>query len=297
MKEIKINLKAYQTKETEDLLGKELSALKNDELVYPEIKKLNLTNREAETFIASLIDFKEDVHYCASCPGLDRCAKSHPHFRLKLEKDGAFLNRHYDPCEKMVSLVSFHSRYIRCSFPEEWRDENLRDIEQSKSARTNALMAMAQAVKGSGQWIYLNGNAGSGRSYMLACLANYVTKEQGKGAFVDTAELLAEMKELSIKNRDAFESLLKELSNASILVFDDLGNEYKTEYVYTTVLYPLISARDKAGLITCFASDFPMKEFISMYRSKIGDERASQLEALLKRRCKKEFDVTGVNVH
>ena len=34
-----------------------------------------------------------------------------------------------------------------------------------------------------------------------------------------------------------------------------------------------------------------------MYKEKIGAVRANQFGALLNRRCGKEFDVTGVNLH
>ncbi len=288
----------FESEEVKSLLSASLSELKNDPLVYPVIsQQLKLTRSEAETYIGALLDFQEDVHYCASCPGLENCTKPHPHFSLRLDREGGVITRHYDPCEKMLSLASFQSRYIRCSFPAAWRDDSLKSIERSKSARNALLLAMSNSLKGSGQWLWLNGKAGSGKSFMLACYANYLTTKKGPGAFCDTGLLLSELKEKSIKDHEGFESLMNSLSTCSVLVFDDFGNEYKTEYVYTSVLYPLLSARDKADLPTCFASDFSFKQIVSMYQSKIGEERAAQLLELLKRRCVKEYDVTGIAVH
>ena len=293
-----VNRKSFETPEVKSLLADALASLKADKRVYPVItEELKLTNREAETYIGALLDFQEDVHYCDSCPGLENCVKAHPHFTLRLEREGSVITRHYDPCEKMLSLASFQSRYLRCSFPPSWRDESLKDIERSKSARNPALLAMSKALQGSGQWLYLTGSAGSGKSYMLACYANYLTKENGPGAFCDTGSLLNELKEKSIKDREGFDVLMESLSTCSILVLDDFGNEYKTEYVYTTVLFPLLSARDKAGLPTAFSSDFSIKEIVSMYQSKIGAERAAQLQNLMKKRCVKEFDVSGISLH
>ena len=298
MEKMRIDKKPFETPEVKSLLADALASLKADELVYPVIsEELKLTNREAETYIGALLDYQEDVHYCKNCPGLEKCDKPHPHFSLRLQKDGNVVVRHYDPCEKMISLASFQSRYIRCSFPAEWRDESLKSIERSKSSRNPALLAMSSSLKGSGQWLYLTGKAGSGKTFMLACYANYLTLNKGKGAFCDTGSLLSELKDKSIRSREEFEETMKSLSSCSVLVLDDFGNEFKTEYVYTSILFPLLSARDKADLPTAFSSDFNLKQIVSMYQGKIGEERASQLLTLLKRRCIKEFDVSGISVH
>ncbi len=299
MKRMKLDRSTYETPEMKRLVSEELESLKKDPLVYPTLSEdLKLTNKEAERHLASLLDYQEDVHYCASCPGLENCAKGHPHFRLRLERDGEFLNRHYDPCEKMLSLSSFQQRYIRCSFPSTWRDESLRQVERSVSARKEALRDMALVFKGnSPRWPFLTGSAGSGKTYMLACLANDITNARGKGAFSDTESLFSELKEKSIKDRAGFEELFQALCRCSILVLDDFGNEYKTEYVYTSILFPILSYRDKADLPTAFSSDFTIEQIVAMYKSKIGPERASQLKNLLKRRCGKEFDVTGVAIY
>lgn len=299
MKRAKVDPSTYDTPEMRRLIQEELDSLRKDALVYPVISKdLKLTNKEAERHLAALLDYQEDTHYCASCPGLENCAKAHPHFCLRLERDGEILTRHYDPCEQMLSLSSFQERYLRCSFPATWRDESLQKVERSVSARKDALKAMVYLYRGDdSRWIFLTGSAGSGKSYMLACLANDITKARGKGAFSDTESLFSELKEKSINDHQGFEELFKSLCECSILVLDDFGNEFKTEYVYTSILFPILSYRDKANLPTAFSSDFDIAQIVSMYRAKIGPERASQLEKLLRRRCGKEFDVTGVALY
>lgn len=295
MNRMKVDLSKVDTPEIHNLIREELDAIKNDPLVYPTISnELKLTHKEAERFLASLLDYRDDVHYCAGCPGLENCAKGHPHFRLRLERDGEVLTRHYDPCEKMLSLSSFQKRYLRCSFPVDWRDAVIKKARRSAVSRNEALKEMYFVSLGkSERWIYLTGNVGSGKSYLLACLANVITKEKGKGVFSDSESLLSELKDMSIEDHESFEKLFDSICNCSILVLDDFGNEYKTEYVYTSILFPILSYRDKANLPTAFSSDFSIDQIVSMYKSKIGPERATQLSKLLKRRCGKAFDITG----
>ena len=170
MNRLKPDVSGIDTPEMKQMIEQELNALKNDELVYPVIsEKLHLTQKEAEKYLAALLDYQEDVHYCAACPGLEKCGKAHPHFCLSLEKENGVLTRHYEPCAKMLSLASFRNRYIRCSFSEDQRDDRFKDIERSVSSRKEFVRDVAQILlRDSKKWIYLTGRAGSGKSYMLA---------------------------------------------------------------------------------------------------------------------------------
>ena len=298
MNKINPSIRSFMTPELKAAMEQELNAIKNDSLVFPFIRdELKITGKEAITYIAALLDYQEDVHYCAHCPGLDHCQKSNPHFSMTLRREYGVIARHYDPCPKMISLASFNQRYLICSFPVDWRDANFSNISTSVSARNQALSTMMAIGKGkSDRWIYLTGSNGSGKTYMLACFANDITLKRGKGAFCDTTSLLEELKSLSINNKEEFEVRMKALREASVVVFDDFGNEFKTEYSFTSLLYPIISYRAKENKVTCFASDFSMDQIASMYQAKIGPERAAQFRDLLKFKCKKEYDVTGVNL-
>ena len=298
MKKINPDTKPFQTPEFKALIDKELEALKKDDLVYPFIQnELKITQKEANVFIAALLDYQEDVHYCANCPGLDQCAKNNPHFTMTLRREYGVIARHYDPCKKMQSLSSFYERYSICSFNPDWRDASLQDIAGSVSARNNVIAWMTKIASGvSDRWLYLTGRNGSGKTYMLACFANFITINKGRGAFCDTTQLLEELKGMSINNKEGFERRMKDLRDASILVLDDFGNELKTEYTFTSLLFPLLSYRAKEGKLTCFASYFGIEQVASMYQAKIGPERAAQFRDLLLFRCKKEYDVTGVRL-
>ena len=295
----KVDISIYDTPEMRSLLKEAMDSLRKDSLVYPFISKtLKLTNKEVERHLAALLDYQEDCHKCAECPGLELCNKKMPHFRLRLERDGELLNRHYDPCEKMLSLSSFKERYIRCNFPAEWRDNDLRSIEQSVASRAQVIETLADIEAGSSdRWVYIVGPNKSGKTFILASFANDITSERGKGVFCDTESLLNELKNKSIKDKDSFDQFFSLVCNSSVLVLDNFGNEFKSEFVYTTILFPLLAYRDRENLPTAFASDFKIEQIVSMYRAKIGFERGIQLKNLLTHRCKEEFDITGAPIY
>ena len=60
--------------------------LRKDELVYPRLAELALTRAEAKRGMAVLLDFQEDVHICASCPGLEHCPKATSGYKMSVSK-------------------------------------------------------------------------------------------------------------------------------------------------------------------------------------------------------------------
>ena len=83
-----------------------IEELRNDEEVYHVIHDdLHLSNSQVKESLATLLDYQEDVHYCANCPGYDRCAKTNPHFEMGLELEDGYLKRNYSPC--FILIISW----------------------------------------------------------------------------------------------------------------------------------------------------------------------------------------------
>ena len=94
-----------------------------------------------------------------------------------------------------------------------------------------------------------------------------------------------------------FETIFGKLKNAPLLVFDDFGNEYKSEYSFSSFLYPILLYRNEHRLRTFFASPFSIEEVVSMYKSKIGLAFSRQLDDIIRINCKEEIDITSVNLY
>ena len=280
----------------DDLVEEAIESLRADKAVYPYISDvLKLSMGEVKANLPALLDYQEDVAYCAHCPGLAKCAKATPCYVMKLEKVDGILRRHLDPCPKMTAAEDFAGRYLIRDFPDSYAEADLRNVEKSKSSRDGALLRMANMVLGKTEdWIYLTGNRGAGKSYLLAAFANSFSKKKAPVAYVDTGALVEKLKDLFIKDKEGYANLYASLVDCPLLVLDDFGNEFKSEFVFASILFPLINDRAKAKKATAFASDFSISDIYLMYKDKVGVPRARQLSELLKSFCKKEFDVSGV---
>lgn len=275
-----------------------LESLKDDATVYKTIRELGLTKGQVKQFLGFLLDLKDDSSYCSHCPGLENCSKANPHFVLKLEFDGDMLERHYDRCAPYLEEDAFRKRYIQRDFPKEWIRYDLYSIDKSKK-RNAAILEMASILSGkSERWLYLTGGKRSGKSVMLACFANsFSTHLASPVAFVASVDFFDSLKNLSFQNKVEFEAKFNQFKTCPLLVIDGFGDEFISDYNFSTFLFPLLLSRSKANLLTCFSSTLTIEEVCGLYGAKIGPVRAKQLQGLLKDYCVSEFDVSGSDLY
>jgi primosomal protein DnaI len=270
--------------------------LRADEDVYARIKELGLTRKEVGDNLGMLLDYKADFSICRNCPGLEKCPKSNPGYALDITKDNGYLERRFTPCRKVVLRMKRDARYILSDMPEDWKEKNFNDVDMS--AARNVTLRKLLTAQEKGNWFYLNGGFNSGKSYILACFANqYAEDNDVSVAFVDTTRLIDRLRNYSIKDKKSFSEEMSKLTSVPLLVLDGFGNEYKSDFAFSTVLYPLLSERARNKNLTFFTSDFSYKDIEEMYGKSVGLPRAKQLISLIKSMCGKEAVLDALNVY
>ncbi len=295
----KLNLSSIKIGNIDSLCKKSMEGLKNDPIVYDTISsKLGLTAKEVKANLAILLTYQEDVNYCANCPGLDKCKKNNPYLKMDLEKRDSLVVPSFSPCKEMSKLEEKKKMFFTYSFPENYLDNDPSSIDGG-AIRNPAIYDLTLTTTGKkNKWIYLYGSTRSGKSYILATFAVYFAKSHPGCAYVSCQSLLEKFKNLSYSNKEEFDIYFDKIKNAPLLVIDDFGNEYKTEYTFSTYLLPLLDYRNKQGLRTFFGSSFSMKEIESLYKDKIGPIYARQLKDILTRNCGNGFDIsTSLNLY
>lgn len=281
--------------------GKELSvgspspmeAITKDEKLVAYIRSLGLTRKQVADSIPALLEYQADQAVCEHCPGKDKCPKDNKRNEISLSLENGRLIRTNGPCRLERKEIELSSRFFIASCPSEWLGEK----PNVTNKRSPAFVALSKAIKGQDpNWVYLTGDSGSGKSFVLATFAGQYAAKRPGCAFVSTAQIVEELKDMSINDKKEFEKTLTRLSSCPLLVLDEFGNEFKSEYTYSSILFPIIQGRAKVGLPTFFASDFSFEDIEQMYEAKVGAARAGQLYRLLKARCKKSYDISGVPV-
>ncbi|HBM70095.1 MAG TPA: hypothetical protein DD377_01665 [Firmicutes bacterium] len=293
----KMKLKKMDLGDVSTLIEEALKGLKNDPIVYKEISSLSLTAKEVKDNLATLLSYQEDVSYCSSCPGMDKCKKDNPLYEMSLFKEGGVLNREFSPCKVYLDYKEKLNRFFIRDFPIDYLNNSISSIDKDVK-RNKALKRIISSLNLTTEdWVYLKGKTRSGKTYILSTFASNFASRYQQCAYVNTSSLLENLKKLSFDNKMEFETIFGKLKNAPLLVFDDFGNEYKSEYSFSSFLYPILLYRNEHRLRTFFASPFSIEEVVSMYKSKIGLAFSRQLDDIIRINCKEEIDITSVNLY
>lgn len=107
--------------------------------------------------------------------------------------------------------------------------------------------------------IYLNGNFGCGKTYLLTAMLNELAKQGHKVAMVYYPEFLRTLKE-SLYDNNEFKNKFNYIKKVELLLLDDIGAETLTEWSRDEILGTILQYRMEENLPTFFTSNLTMKE-------------------------------------
>src|SRR5574344_2824625 len=265
MDELKDKIQSYAPK---NATNKALNDVLSDGALLEELRKSGITERTIERELPLVSSYQDDRAYCLHCPGLDQCQKEpNPQMAMKLVFVDGLLQREYSPCELSLEKNRLLNGYLYRDFPEAWLGNTLKGLPRTTRVKV-VMSAFASALKDPlKNWVYLTGDMGSGRSYLLATFCNNLVDGGSKVAFINANKRFDELKGLAISARALFEKRMGELENCDLLVIDDFGSEYKSDYVRDQIVMPLLTERAKNNLLTIFLSDYSLDEIKELYSS------------------------------
>ncbi|MDD4658410.1 MAG: ATP-binding protein [Eubacteriales bacterium] len=124
----------------------------------------------------------------------------------------------------------------------------------------------------SSQGLFIHGPTGSGKSYLLGCIANYLA-EQMSVRYMVYADFLDSLR--ATFNRDAEHSeqqLMAEVKNVDLLLLDDLGIEKPSEFSLK-YLAQIIDYRYRNLKPVVVTSNFTLNELIERTKTDLYGER------------------------
>lgn len=288
-------------KEQESYIEELIKKIKSDREFFESLNKYELDETGLHDNINMINQYYEDKKYCEYCPGLAKCAKENAGYTMSINKiNNKFLQSNFSPCQKTLEEMQYTRSFIYRDFKEEYEDISLEDVElKTNRKRVFLVQEFSKILEGeSSRWLYLLGNNGVGKTYVAVALANtFVRLGHGNAAVLDSSKRIKELSSLSRKNSAQFDEVMEELSNVDLLILDDLGNEYKSEYVRDMIVIPLLNERVKLNKVTIITSEFSIEDLATLYSigDRAGQIKGKQLLNILRSACEKEFDLSGVN--
>ena len=107
--------------------------------------------------------------------------------------------------------------------------------------------------------IYLNGNFGCGKTYLLSAMLNEIAKTGKTIAIVYYPEFLRSLKEAFYDNEE-YKKRFNFIKKANYLLLDDIGADSVTEWSRDEVLGTILQYRMEEKLPTFFTSNLTLAE-------------------------------------
>lgn len=242
-----------------------LNVLYADPKIVGKIRELGISNQEAKLNFGLLSSYGDDCHYCEKCPGYEQCLKDHPHYQMNVVRNDGLLDRIYGMCPLALKRELLLSNFIYRDYEDSWLSVDKSGLNNSLRVRDVFKAITLAESDPQHPWVYVKGELGAGKSYLLVALANSYVQEGHSVAYINANKRFDELTGYAIKNRPEFDRKMAQLEGCDLLVIDDFGTEYRKDYMRDQVLLPLLTERAKKHLFTCFASSYSIDEIQTLY--------------------------------
>lgn len=241
-------------------------ALENDTF-KTLVDSLELASEKKMKYTTRLQEASFEINNCSNCSSLLSCKNSVKGFCLTPKVINNSLNFSYQKCSyqeenekvnKYLNNIYYYEVPIvlkTASFKNIYKDDakRLEIIKKIKAFYDN--YKKGNSVKG----IYLNGNFGSGKSYLIGALFNELAKLDYQSAIIYFPEFLRSLKasfNSSIEYQERFEYIKK----VPLLLIDDIGAEKLTDWARDEILGSILQYRMDFNLPTFFTSNLTINE-------------------------------------
>ena len=193
--------------------------------------------------------------------------------------------------KKRLNLINFPSSLKNVSFLDVYRD----DVQ-----RLTVLKRMIEFVNdypNNLKGLYLYGDFGVGKSFMVAALAHDLSEKRG----VSSTLLHYPSFVIDVKNAIGdgnVKTLVDEIKLSEVLILDDIGAEQSTAWVRDEILQVILQYRMQENLPTFFTSNFNFEELeLHFAKGKHGNDETWEARRIMERirYLAEETRLEGVN--
>lgn len=252
------NLKEF--KQT-DLSLEYKKALKNEEF-KKIVSKLKLSDDILMQYTSLLENSTLEYSNCCNCKNIAECKNKICGYANLPRVVNGNLEFIYKPCKYQTKLIknNKHLDNVKCfNTPEALKEASLDKIYKKDANRfktINWLLDFMDKYENDPKQkgLYLHGNFGCGKTYLIAAIFNELAKKEYKSSIIFWPEFLRQV------FYDDFKDKFEYVKKVPLLLIDDIGAENLTAYNRDEVLCPLLQYRMDNHLTTFFTSNLSIEE-------------------------------------
>ena len=288
MKELN-NTKIFKNTIETDLKKEYIKAIKNSDF-EEYVKKIHLPHETLMKYTSRLESCINECKNCEECKGLSNCKNEVYGFCLKEIVDGEKLRFEYISCKyknKEIKDNKTNENVYVFDISKDIKNAKMKDIYLDDASRKETIAWLTKFIKGYSKdkrmkGLYLNGNFGCGKTYLVAATFNELSKKGVKSAIIYWPEFLRSLK---ASFDDDFKEKFEHIKKIPLLLIDDIGAENVTNWGRDEVLGTILQYRMEEGLTTFFTSNLTYSELesaLSLSKGKVDSLKATRIMERIK---------------
>ena len=223
------------------------------------VASLELTDKEAMNYTSKLEEYLQEENNCKNCHGLYECKNKIRGYTNYPQKYNNHLMFSTEAC--YFKLQEFKKIKASINATKELETSSLKTIDTRDKNRYILIKWVTNFIKEydygkNMKGLYLHGNFGCGKTYILSACFNEMQKRGFKTKIVYLPDLLRTIK----GDFEAMNDIMDELCRVDLLLIDDIGAEKVTDWGRDEILGTILQSRMNEHKTTFFTSNFTIKE-------------------------------------
>ena len=229
------------------------------------VSRLKLSRDELIKYTSSIMDSANELKNCKNCKKIMECKNGICGYVYYPSVEQENLVFSYVPCKykkKLDNDTAYRNNIISFDMPKEIVNASMKDIYTDDKNRLETIKWLTTFIKKienneKNKGLFLTGNFGCGKTYVVAACFNELAKKGKKVASLYYPEFLRSLKE---RFSDDYREIFDKVKKCDLLLIDDIGAESVTSWNRDEVLGTILQYRMQEALPTFFTSNLSIKE-------------------------------------
>lgn len=228
---------------------------------------LKTSKKEIMKHTSKIEDTVRELNNCVNCKNIFECkntVEGYVYYPI-VENDNVVFC--YMPCKYKKELdkkTQYQKNIELYDMPKDIKNASMKDIYTDDPDRFEVIKWLKKYIdnykKGEkGKGLYLTGNFGCGKTYLISAMLNELAKLDKKVAIIYFPEFLRSLKE-SFNDDEEYKTKFNYVKKVELLLIDDIGAETTTPWGRDEILGTILQYRMQQGLATFFTSNFTIEE-------------------------------------
>lgn len=229
------------------------------------VRSLNIDDKLLMKYTSLLQDAYLEKKLCDKCVSFKECSHSVKGYISVPEKRDKRILFTYVPCDKCKKYLELNQNVTYFEVSRGVKNASFKEMYKDDKARIPIIKYFKEFIDAylggkRHKGLYLTGNFGVGKTYLISALFNELSKKGVKSTIVYYPEFLRNLKS---SFKDDYEEKFNFVKKSELLLIDDIGAENCSGWNRDEVLAPILQYRMEEELPTFFTSNFNLKELES----------------------------------